>query len=378
MLNRVGAVEAAPTLTSGPTVLHSSSGLTRRLRVAAAALIGAVFAVGMATPAFAGADDETPVRWSVTPADEAGPDGRTFVENTLDPGESVDDHFAVRNVSDETVEFALLAADGFYTSTGRFDILPSDEESVDAGTWITLPDTVEVGPGETAVVPFTITVPDRAEPGDHAAGITASVLSVQESEDGTAVGVESRVGFRVTTRVTGEISPSATVDVVGADYALTWNPFRPGDATVSFRVENTGNTILLAEGTVSAGGRSTPFPAEGERSYEILPGDSREITVVVDDVWPLFAVPATVVVTPTVLTMDGESSPLEPVTAESLVWAIPWPQLILVAGAALVVWAIVWGRIRSRRRLHGLLEDAREAGRREADRREAEVSADVT
>ncbi|WP_225221535.1 DUF916 domain-containing protein [Microbacterium gallinarum] len=358
--------------------------LTSRFRPARHALAGLVLGLalvaGVAVPASADADtDDTPdVRWSVTPANESGPDGRTFVENELDPGESVDDYFAVRNVSDQTVEFALLAADGFYTSTGRFDILPAGEESVDAGTWISVPETVTVDAGETAVVPFSITVPEQAEPGDHAAGITASIVSVQESEDGTAVGVESRVGFRVTTRVTGEITPSATVDVVSGDYSLSWNPFRPGEATITFRAENTGNTILLAEGTVSAGGGSTVFPAEGERTLELLPGDSRDITVVVDGVWPLFVVPASVVVTPTVVTMNGDSSTIEPVTADTIVWAVPWPQLLLLTGIALLILALVWGRRRSKKRLQVMLEQAREEGRRANDAPVTDVPADAS
>ena len=343
-----------------------SSHPRRALRAFAGLLLGVAFAAGSAAPALAADEDAPEIRWSVTPADESGPDGRTFVENELDPGESVDDFFAVRNVSQSTVEFALLAADGFYTREGRFDILPADEESVDAGTWISLPPTVTVGPGETAVVPFSIAVPDNAEPGDHAAGITASVTSVQEGEDGTAVGVESRVGFRVTTRVTGELAPEAAVVGIAGDYQLSWNPLRPGEVTVNFAVENRGNTILLAAGSVSAGGQTVEFPAEGENPQELLPGDSHAFEVVVDDVWPLFIVPTSVVVTPTVVTMGGDSSTIEPVTADTTVWAIPWPQLIVLAGIALVVWAIVWGRIRSRRRLETMLADAKEAGRREA------------
>lgn len=346
-------------------MLQQTSRSDRALRALVGAVLGLALAGG-ATPALA--DDDAPeIRWSVTPADEAGPDGRTFVENTLDPGETVDDHFAVRNVSDQNVEFALLAADGFYTSAGRFDILPADEESVDAGTWITLPETVTVGAGETVVVPFSLTVPENAEPGDHAAGITASIMSVQQSEDGTAVGVESRVGFRVTTRVTGELAPEAAVQAVAADYQLSWNPLRPGEMLVSFEVENRGNTILLAAGTVSAGGQSAPFPAEGANPQELLPGDAHRFEVTVDGVWPLFLVPTSVVVVPTVVTMGGESSTIEPVTAEIAVWAMPWPQLIILLGLVLVVWAIVWGRIRSRRRLHAMLADAKEAGRREAE-----------
>jgi len=333
-------------------------------------LLAGVLALAFASvgePALADtADDPDAIRWSVTPADESGPDGRRAIEVELDPGEAAEDLFAVRNVSDVEVTFRLTAADGFYTRNGRFDILPSDQESVDAGTWISLPEEVTVAAGGTVVVPFQIDVPDDAEPGDHAAGITASVLSTQTSDDGASVGVESRVGFRVTTRVTGELRPEAVVHGLVGGYATSWNPLRPGELTVGFDVENTGNTILLVEGAVAAGGRSGEFPGVDENPQELLPGDSRRFEVVVQDVWPLFVLPTEVVVTPTMLTMTGDTSQIEPVTASTTVWAVPWPQLLLIAGIALIILALVWGRRRSKRRLRTMLEQAREEGRRDA------------
>ncbi len=369
MLNRVGAVITAPTSTLGTTtVLDLLSRPTATVRALLGAVLVLLFAAGSVTPALAAADADTPpaVRWSVSPADESGPDGRIAVEHDIDPGESVSDHFAVRNVSDVQVTFRLAAADGFFTRNGRFDMLPADKESVGSGTWISIPDDVTVDPGETVVVPFEVAVPETAEPGDHAAGITASVLSVQSGEDGASVGVESRVGFRVLTRVTGELEPRAVVNDVAGTYALSWNPLRPGEVTVTFDVANEGNTRLLAEGVVDVGGQRVTFPADDEIRQELLPGDTRSLSAVVRDVWPLFLVPARVVLDPVVLTMDGETSQLAPVESEVLVWAVPWPQLIVLVGFALLVGAIVWGRVRSRKRLAGMLESAREEGRRAA------------
>lgn len=342
-----------------------SSVLTRTL-----ATLAAVVALALpASPALAADDPPAApeVRWSVTPADANGPDGRRAAEHELDPGASIDDFFAVRNVGEDEVTFALTAADGFYTRTGRFDILAADKESTDSGTWITLPETVTVPAGETAVVPYSIDVPDQAEPGDHAAGITASVLSIQSAEDGTSLGVESRVGFRVLTRVKGEITPAASVAGISTDYTTSWNPLRPGELTVTFDVSNDGNTRLLAKGTVEAGGQTVAFPAEGESQQELLPGDVRTITTVVDDVWPLFIVPTTVTLDATVLTLDGSTDSLEPIAETAVAWAIPWPQLIVLAGIALVILAIFWGRIRSRRKLDNLLAEAREEGRKAAE-----------
>lgn len=348
-----------------PHPLRRTSPVHRLAVALFAALLAAAFA-WPGTAARAATDDPPDVRWSVSPADESGPDGRRSIENELDPGQIVEDRFAVRNVSAQEVTFRLTAADGFYTRTGRFDILPADRESTGSGTWITLPETVTVPGGGTVVVPFTLTVPERAEPGDHAAGITASVLSVQTAEGGASVGVESRVGFRVLTRVAGEITPAASLTAVSGTYATMWNPLRPGSATVAFDVVNDGNTRLAVQGTVSVVGRSVAFPADGENPQELLPGDTRAITVEVPGVWPLFLAPATVAVDATSVTMDGASEALPTVTADTLVWAVPWPQLIVLIGLALLVWALFWRRARSRRKLDSMLAAAREEGRRTA------------
>ena len=112
------------------------------------------------------------------------------------------EHLLVRNLSTTAVTFQLTAADGYFTSNGRFNMLTSDRSSTDAGTWITMQDSVRVASGADAIVPFTVTVPENATPGDHPAGVAAGVRSGKGE-----VGVESRVGFRVMTRVKRRAQP---------------------------------------------------------------------------------------------------------------------------------------------------------------------------
>ncbi|MET4156941.1 DUF916 domain-containing protein [Agromyces sp. PvR057] len=332
-----------------------------RSATVALALVAGLIA---ATAAPAAAEEGTPVSWSVTPADAAGPDGRVSVEHPIDPGAETQDHLAVRNLGSEEVTFRLAAADGFYNDNGRFDMLPSDQQSVDAGTWIDLPESVTVPPGGTVVVPFTITVPEKAEPGDHAAGIAASVLSVKQG-DGAGVGVESRVGFRVMTRVTGELAPAYSVTNVATDYDLSWNPIRPGSIDVSFDVVNEGNTRLEVSGVLEIAGRSIAFPGKTEHPQDVLPGESRSFSLTVDQVWPLLAIPGEIELAPTVTTAGGEETTVAPSSTGVFVWAVPWPQLLLLIGMVLVAMALLWRRGRSRRRLDALLEQAREEGRRD-------------
>ncbi|QHC64291.1 DUF916 domain-containing protein [Rathayibacter festucae] len=337
--------------------------MTSVLRALLAVLVGAL-ALTAAPPALAATDQIT---WAVSPATDGAVDKRSWVELDLDPGATADEQAAVRNLSDQTVTFRIDAADGYFTDKGRFNMLPSDQESVDAGTWITAPETVTVEPGGTGIVPFTVTVPDDAEPGDHAAGLAASLVSVGTDVGGSSVGVESRIGFRVMTRVTGDVAPAVAVENLTGDYRLSWNPFQPGALTVTADIVNTGNVRLLLDGSATAQGATAPLVAADAAQQELLPGDRRAVTLQLDDVWPLFAVGTDLTVAPTVVTPEGlDPVDIAPLTESTTTAAVPLPQLAVLLGLALILAALLAGRTRSRRRVAALVEQAKEEGRREA------------
>ncbi|MGX5695673.1 hypothetical protein ACWKWP_05690 [Agromyces soli] len=322
-------------------------------------------AAGSGIPAEASATGEAPVTWSVSPADANGPDGRAWVELELDPGETATEHLAVRNLGEREVVFALAAADGYFTRTGRFNMLASDEPSVDAGTWIAIDDTVVVPAGGAVVVPFTVVVPADATPGDHAAGVAASITAAS-SGDGAKLGVESRVGFRVMTRVAGPIEPGLAVRGDGG-YRISWNPFAPGALDVSAELENTGNVRLAVEPTIESGGEQiAPDGVEEGRTVELLPGDRRTVRFRVPAVWPLGAIGLPLRVEAAAVEPDGTSSAITPVAQRLTIWALPLPQLAVLLAVALIVGGIVLGRRRQQARVERMLADAREAGRREA------------
>lgn len=334
------------------------------LRALLALAVGAI-ALSAAPPALA--DDR--ISWAVSPATDGAPDKRSWVELDLDPGATADEQAAVRNLSDQTVTFRIDAADGYFTDTGRFNMLPSDQESVDAGTWISAPETVTVEPGGTGIVPFTVTVPENAEPGDHAAGLAASLVSVGTEVGGSSVGVESRIGFRVMTRVTGDVAPAVAVENLSSDYELSWNPFQPGSLTVDAEIVNTGNVRLVLDGTASAQGASAPLVADDTAQQELLPGDRRAVSVTLDGVWPLFAVGTDVTAAPTVVAPEGfDSVEIAPVTESTTAAAVPLPQLLVLLGVALILVALLAGRSRSRRRVAALVQQAKEEGLREGAR----------
>jgi len=321
----------------------------------------AVVALTLAAPPAVAAAEPDPkaLTWTVQPATPSGPDERRWITASLAPGETVTEHLAVRNFSRTAVTFALKAADGYLTDKGRFNMLPSDRTSVDGGTWIDVRDRVTVGANQTTVVPFTITVPRGATPGDHPAGIAATVTST-----GGTVNVESRVGFRVMVRVTGTVRAALPVGGLTTSYTPSWNPFAGGTVRVRYTVTNDGNAWVTGTAAVEASG---PFGLAGRRATtaveELLPGGSRTVETRAGGVWALGRLRTTVTTTPTLLGDQVADADLRPASATVTTWAVPWVYLVL----ALALVALLLGLRRlarhRRRRLAGLLDQAREEGR---------------
>ncbi|WP_459804457.1 WxL protein peptidoglycan domain-containing protein [Herbidospora sp. RD11066] len=325
--------------------------IRKTLAVLAAALMTVPLwpAAAMAEP------EKDTLTWSVQPATAAGPDGRRWIELSLDPGATVTEHLAVRNFSDGAATFSLKAADGYLTDKGRFNMLQSNQTSKDGGTWIDVQNEIKVGPNETKVVPFTITVPRNATPGDHPAGIAAAV----HSANGT-VAVESRVGFRVMMRATGDIKAAVAVSGLSASYDQTWNPFTSGTVTVKYTATNEGNVAASGAGAVAVSDLTGLAERDGKADVaEIFPGDSRTVETKINGVWALGPMSANVTVTPSV---EGGS----PMSAAVTVWTVPWPQLALIA--LLVVLFFAYRAITKRRRRHleNMLARARDEGRAQA------------
>jgi len=138
---------------------------------------------------------------------------------------------------------------------------------------------------------------------------------------------------------------------------------------------NTGNVRLDVRGSVDVGEKGEDFPVSESAAVELLPGDRQRVTVVLGEVWPIGLVSADIIATPSVIASDGSDSvAIDSVTERVGVWVMPWPQLIVLLGLALIVTAIVAGRLRSRRRVAALVaaaraegEDAARVARSEAD-----------
>ncbi|MFE0625843.1 hypothetical protein ACFW3D_02615 [Streptomyces sp. NPDC058864] len=351
--------------------------ITRSARRIAAVLAACVLAVlpaaetaSAATPYAAashaaaarpGAGPNGRTTFGVQPSTADKPDGRPNYSYGVTPGAVIRDHIAIWNYSAKPLTLSVYAADAINSAGGGFDLLPRATKSSDAGTWVKLGRSrVTVASRSRVIVPFTLTVPRTVSPGDHPAGIVASLSAVRTGAKGDRVQVDQRVGARMYLRVAGQLRPLLSVEDLHTDYHGTANPFGTGSATVSYTVRNTGNVRLAAEQTVRVrdafGGIAT---VKGSRDLaEILPGNALRISVTATGVLPTVRDTTTVSVDAVSVRGDVAIPDLPSLTRTQGFWAVPWALLavLLVVAAVATTW---W--VRRRRRRGPRPDDARTA-----------------
>jgi hypothetical protein len=204
---------------------------------------------------------------------------------------------------------------------------------------------VTLAPRSVAIVPFTLTIPANATPGDHAAGIVAALTTEQTNTNGQRVSVEQRVGARIYLRITGPLTPAMSITGLDGNYAA--KPLGRGDATVSFTVRNTGNTRLSGTQWLRI---STPWGSTVDSEplapiTELLPGGALSVTTTVHSLLPAGWLTVTVHADPAAITgfSDQKAGPAEATLTLS---AVPW----VVLGALAVLLGILFVVLGRRRR----------------------------
>lgn len=345
-----------------------------RLLLAAgiACTLGGLVGVPVAVAAPPGTAPTVPagdISWSVVPSTAQGPDGRSHFSYTgITPGLVLHDHVGISNFSTQPVTFHVYAEDGVTTSDGSIGLQSAKQKSVDIGSWVHLDQSVVTIPARARLnMPFTVSVPRDATPGDHVGGIIASVTQAVQAGKVTR---EDRVGVAMYLRVTGTLHPTFGIESVSfSGYHGTANPFGGGTTSVSYTVHNTGNVRLGGNQTVTVTGPFgiTVATAHPAALYELLPGGSVRVTAKLAGIFPLGPMGLHVTVDPTVVS----GSPVlnvhvHPATYTVGMWATPWTQLLLLLVVIALAWAVVrWLRTRTSRRADALAA-AVERGRREA------------
>ena len=253
-------------------------------RLATAVAVATVL-IGLVVPLSAAAADDATVGIAAAPAQHGQPDGRTRFSLIVSPGQQVSDALLVRNTGSTDQTFDVYATDAYTTADGAFALLDTGSAPRDAGTWVALQGssgttTISLAAGAQALVPFTVTVPVDATPGDHAGGIVVSVSSPLGQ-----VEVDRRLATRLYVRVKGTVTPALVVRSVSVSQPLGGNPFT-APTTITAVVENTGDVALTAhaEANVHTWFGLPVGSATSDEVAELLPGATRTLTFPVGSV----------------------------------------------------------------------------------------------
>jgi hypothetical protein len=337
------------------TTPHAPASALARTVLASVVALVLVLVGGAAATAEAAEESRKPAAgdaqlqtFGIGPADRDGLDRRGAFVYAGPAGTVVEDRVAVLNYTEEPLRTVVYASDAYTTEAGAFDVLAADAEPTDLGAWIDFePRTVRIPPRSAAtgapgqrILPFTLTVPADATPGDHAGGIVASIRSAGDGTTNSVV-VDRRVGTRISMRVSGAVDPRLEVSGLTASYSGTANPAGRGTTTVEYVVRNTGNVALSARQEVVVGpGFAQSWPSAPVADLVgLLPGAAVPVTVEVPGTWPLLRMSADVTLVPFTGTSEAPTD-LAPVSASVSFWAVPWTAigllLLLLIAAALL------------------------------------------
>jgi hypothetical protein len=251
--------------------------------------------------------------WTVQTAANQFGAGRASFGYTVNPGGQVQDGIVVVNDGATPLHLTVRAA-----------------ATKGIGAWVHPDrDDVTAGPGESVEVPFTVTLPQDAAPGDYAGGIVTSNAG-------------RRAAIPIRLRVGGALKPSLSVENVRVHYS---GSIGKGDATVTYTIHNTGNVILTARQTVSLSGPFGRWEAHAGTVADtppLLPGEMRKASAPVHDVTPALRLTATVTLVPLLTDAAGSTAPLAATKASGHAVIVLWSLLgAFVVLCALAVTAVV-------------------------------------
>ncbi|WP_104138681.1 DUF916 domain-containing protein [Cryobacterium sp. Y62] len=302
------------------------------------------------------------------PSADGGVDqSRSRYSYQMDPGQVVSDEYLVQNTGTTAQSVTVYATDAFNAGDGAFSLLDGGVSPQDVGRWVTFDNgaaqiTATLEPGASQVIPFTVTTPADASPGDHAGGIVVSALSPSGQ-----ISLDRRVAIRLYVRVKGELQAGLTISSIASSYQAELNPFS-GTTALTVTLNNTGNVALGAT-TVSRvrGIFGIPLSTTSrEEIPEMLPGSTRTLTMTVPGVGPWVYLNAQINLSATIDAQAINPGVLPTASRETDLIVVPWGALIILLLAGLAWFMVRLTRRRGTQRAAAWIEYSEAEARRKA------------
>ena len=175
---------------------------------------------------------------------------------TISPGQSWSSALKVVNANSYDVTYYAqpmdFSAEGESGQASFAPVVnvPTDgtADSYSLARWIQIsPEPVVIPSGRSANIPFTVSIPQGAEPGGHYAAILVGTQPPQIKTSGPSMKISSYVSSLLFVKVEGNIQENARVREFRTDQSLYQTP----DAKFLIRFENLGNTHLKPEGIIT-------------------------------------------------------------------------------------------------------------------------------
>jgi len=287
-----------------------------------------------------------------SPAASGGVDqSRSRFSYQVAPGQTISDEYLVQNTGTTAQSITVYATDAFNSEDGGFSLLDGGVPTTIVGNWVTFANgaatvSLDLEPGASQVIPFTVTTPADASPGDHAGGIIVSALSPSGE-----ISLDRRVAIRLYVRVAGELQTGLTISSISTSYQPELNPFS-GTALITVTVNNTGN-VALGANTVARVRGLFGLPLSGisrEKVPEMLPGSTRTLTFSVPGVGAWLYLNPQVDLAATIDNGAPNPGVLPTASREADLMVIPWGLLILVLVVVAVLVTGRWSRRRDGKR----------------------------
>jgi hypothetical protein len=181
-----------------------------------------------------------------------------LIQLTIGPGEKWSSSLKVVNNNTYDIpyyaEVVDFEAEGEHGRSSFTPILEIPEEEAEFATrslarWITLsPEPTVVQRGMSGEIPFTVQVPENAEPGGHYAAILIGTQPNSADEaQGPSVKISTRVSSLIFVRIRGDVVEEGRIREFRSEKSLYQTP----EAELLLRFENLGNVHLQPQGDIT-------------------------------------------------------------------------------------------------------------------------------
>lgn len=272
-----------------------------------------------------------------------------FIYN-LDKGESKEDGIKLVNLLEgEKIEAILYSVDAKVTKDSGFTPLQEIDPKKDIGAWIKLSvSEVTLEPKEERIIPFTITIPEDTEAGDHLGAIIVEKKGEPQPTEKPGVFIKTRLAIKVIETVPGEITKSLKISQIlwgVRDKKLTSQPTirerlktalgLNKEGYVIIALENEGNVRLKPRANIEIidifGNRVATL---GNASLGTSYGGQTGLPAVE---WPNHPLSGRFTADVTVLFGDNQS-----VTGKMSFWIVPWNVLFIIV---LLIVIFIFGKL---------------------------------